>query len=92
MWNEKELNAVEFGGNAKVNLIYEALLVDRQSIKEQLRTNFKLREEFIFDKNQKRLWMSNPEESSLLLDLSLFPLSNSVFADDENLSALYSDV
>ena len=92
MWNENEVNAVEFGGNAKVNLIYEALLVDRQSIKEKLGRNFKLREEFIFNKYQKRLWMSQQEESNLLLDLSLSPVHKSVFANDENLSSLYSDI
>ena len=37
IWKEKEVEAMEYGGNAKVNSIYEALLNDAMSKKEQIR-------------------------------------------------------
>jgi hypothetical protein len=50
IWKEREVEAIERGGNCKVNSIYEALLEDAEFKKEQIRMDPSLREDFIVDK------------------------------------------
>jgi hypothetical protein len=72
IWKEREVEAIERGGNCKVNSIYEALLEDAEFKKEQIRMDPSLREDFIVDKYQRRRWRLEEGNGSVLLDLSSF--------------------
>jgi hypothetical protein len=72
IWKEREVEAIERGGNCKVNSIYEALLEDAELKKEQIRMDPNLREDFIVDKYQRGRWRLEEGNGSVLLDLSSF--------------------
>ena len=65
-WNSREVMAMELGGNAKINTMWEAGLKGRdRDVKGLLRMDSKLRDGFIRDKYQRRLWYDGSKKSAL---------------------------
>jgi hypothetical protein len=66
---EKELLAIQVGGNTLINGLFEATLSDKQSsaVKPDNHTDLDLRSKFIYDKYQNRKWYSEDAYKKLKL-------------------------
>merc|ERR1712151_528745 len=89
----REVNALEEGGNARVNAIYEVLLQDN-TIKPNVTSEHQYKQDFVVQKYQERKWYSL-EQDLLSVDRvqpKPIPPSASNFLSEEERSGLLKEI